>query len=82
MRLHHANYRLGVQQTAQAAAADIGRSPDFPDCLVELRRRNALGVLRLDEFATPCRERVDYALPRLGLYALAPVRTVDDKVGL
>ena len=82
VRIHHADERFCVQETAQTCAADVGGCADFLDRLVELGGGNARSVFGLHQFAAPLRKSVDNALAGFRLHALAPVSTMHDIVGL
>ena len=82
MRIHHADERFCVQETAQACAADVGSGADFLDRLVELGGGDSWRVFGLHQFATPLCESIDDALAGLRLHALSPVGAVHDVVGL
>lgn len=82
MGVHHPDEGLCVQKAAQSGATDIGRSADFFYRLVKLCRGDTGGIFRLDEFAAPFRESIDNALAGFRLDAFAPIRAVNDVVGL
>ena len=82
VRLQEAQEGLGGKKAPEHVAPTVGRDAEFAETLVERGGADALGVLRLDELATPFGDDVDDVLARLLLNALAPVTAVDDEVGL
>jgi hypothetical protein len=82
VRLYDAHDILGIEEPAQAGAADLRCGADLLHRVVELGGGDARRIGDLHELSAPLGQGVDDLLAGFSLYPLLPIVPVDHEVGL